>query len=151
MSIPTLSAAQVHWAHLMQAARYANQQWSAQQSAAGIDALHAQLDALMPAPAIELLHKLTDLQQNFFSSCSQQQKAALALMGARTQACIDDLRRAQTGDDVGMVVSGYASDVGTQLRAQLEQMMGLMNSAGAASEVLTQKLLDQMTGAAPQA
>ncbi len=151
MSIPSLSAAQVHWAHLMQAARHAHQQWSAQQSAAGIDALHAQLDALAQRPAIDALNNLTELQQNFFNSWSQQQKASLAVMGARTQTCLDELRLAQTGDDVGMVVGGYAGDVGTQLRAQLEQMMTLLNSAGAASEVLTQKLLDQLSGEAPQA
>lgn len=149
MSSSSHNSAQAHWAHIVQATINASKQWSEQQTAAGIRTLHTQLDAVTAGPMADAFQNLSDLQQDLARTWSQQQASTLSAISSRTQACASDLRRAQTKDEVGIVMAGYANDVGTHVREQLEQTMTLLNSASAASEVLVQKTLTQMTAGAP--
>ncbi|AKU23447.1 hypothetical protein [Massilia sp. NR 4-1] len=140
-----LPARQAALAQQMKAALEAGRQWNDLQAAACTSLLHFQLGLYPPRQAMDGLQALTALQ----GELAAQQKQALQKGLERAGACSEALLLAQNQDDVTIVLSGFADAIGTQLRAEAEQLCTLLNSAGSAATVLTHKALDDWLAAAP--
>ncbi|UGQ48928.1 hypothetical protein [Massilia endophytica] len=117
------------------------------QSAAGLRMLQAQLGMLNPALSARPLQELLDLHFNFLANLSSQGRKVLEQVAARSHACIGDLREAQTGDEVSLTAASYLRDLGGALQKEAEETAALLNSANAATTILTQRALDELIAA----
>jgi hypothetical protein len=143
-----LPTGQAQFAQIIKSTLEASKEWNDLQAAAFTSLLQTQLSVPNSDLASKTLKDLMGLHLEFSNDVSAQRKGALNEIAERANSCIDDLRKAQNKDDIAMTVAGFLGDVGTMLRADAEQTFTLMNSASAASTILTHKALDDMIGAA---
>lgn len=129
------------FAQAAQAALAAGRQWSAQQSSAGLNALHTQLDLVQGGPAAASVRQLFELQAQFFDGLAAQQKDVLKQIGSRAETYASDLRQTASTDEVGLVTVGFFKDLGQVLQGSAEQAATLLNSTSAAATVLTDRAL----------
>ena len=140
-SLQPLSGIQAQFAQAAQAAIETGRQWSAQQSSAGLNLLHAQLDLYNGGAGGASLRQYFALQTKFFDDLASQQKEVLQQVEARAQAYTSDLRQTVSSDEVSLVTVGFFKDVGKVLQDSAEQAATLLSSTSAAATVLTDKAL----------
>ncbi|MES2739726.1 MAG: hypothetical protein V4754_02060 [Pseudomonadota bacterium] len=145
----TVPAAQVQMAQMLKASLALNTEWNDMQSSLQIGALRAQIDMLHAHPGGAALRDLIGLQRQFQDGLSAQRDSMLKSVGERAHTCFDDLQNIQTKDDLTMLLAGLFNDLGSTLREHASQTLTLMNSANAASTVLTHKTLDALIDPQP--
>lgn len=144
-----LPAGQAQIAQLIKSMLDMGRQWKELQADAFTSLLHAQLTAFNSQLPFTSMQNILELQQALAVDLSAQRYTALKQVSERVNACLDDLRKAGSQDDVAIVISCMFDDVGKQLRANAEQTFTSLNSAATASTVLTHKALDEMIGEPP--
>jgi hypothetical protein len=137
-----IPAEQAQLAVIIKSALDLGRQWTQLHDSALTSVLQAQLASCSIAHHASILKNYMELQHSLAADLAQQQHDAFKDASDRTSACIDDLRRVQNKDELNIVVAEYAQDAGKQLRASAEQTCTLLNSAGAALNVLVNKTLD---------
>ncbi|MEV4781610.1 hypothetical protein [Burkholderia sp. LMU1-1-1.1] len=125
------------------------QQWKQLQGEVFTSLLHTQLTALKSQGQSVPLRDMLALRQSLSDDLAARRSEAVKALAARAEACIDDLCRANGGEEIAIVVAGFAEDVGGTLRGHTEQSFTLLNAAGAAATVLTHRALDEAIAAAP--
>lgn len=160
-ALPTLQqigsaapAAQAQWAQQVKSTLAFGKECSEAQSAVSFALLQARLAMLgTPAPA-RAAQGLLDIQLDAMGQLFQQWKTLSDQVTARTGACIDALRQAEEPGDVTFVVAGYLRDAEGALSRAAGESALLFKSAGAAADMLTHRMLDEMSvppvAAAPQ-
>lgn len=141
---PFPTVAQAELAKMIKSTLDMNKELNELQTTACISMMQTQLGTLNPHLSTQSVQDLLDVHFNFLSNLSNQWKQALEQVADRTNTCVEDLRRAQTRDDVSFTVASYLRDVGTKLRKDAEESGVLVNSASAAATVLTHKALDEL-------
>jgi hypothetical protein len=144
-----LPAGQAQMAQLIRSTLAMGQEWKDLQAAAFNGLLHTHLAAFKSQQQFVSIQNIVELHQVLADDLSAQRHAALKAVTERVQACIDDLHKAESKEDVSMVVGGFFDDVGNKLRANAEQTFTMLNSANAATAVLTDKALESMAAGAP--
>ncbi|WP_300750430.1 hypothetical protein [Janthinobacterium sp.] len=128
-----------------------SKQWSEAQSDAYTALFRTQLSAFDVRLTSDTVLTLMDLQTQLSSDLAAQSNGTIKGFAQRAQVCLNDLQEAQTKDEVSMVVAGFLTDVGGVLRSGAEETVSLLNSAQAASGILTHKALDEMAQGKPVA
>lgn len=142
-----LPDSQAEAARCMKSLLTMNKEWSDLQAAACTGLLQAQAGLLDTRTVSAAFQNMMALQMDLSHDLSARRKEMLKVMSERTQACVDDLHKARGKDDVSIVMACFLGDVGALLREDAEQTGTLLNSAHAASTVLTHIALDEMIGA----
>lgn len=119
------------------------QEWKTLQAGTFVKLLQLQLAAIKPQQS-KAMHEVMELHETVGNDLAAQHKAALKEAAERLNLCMDDLRKARSGEDISLVLSCYFSDVGNKLRENAEQSLTLLTSATAAASVLTGRVLDGM-------
>lgn len=125
------------------------QQWKQLQGEVFTKLLHTQLTALRSQGLAVPLRDMLALQQSLSDDLAARRGDAVKAVTARAEACIEDLCQANGGEEIAIVVAGFAEDVGGRLRAHAEESFTLLNAANAAATVLTHRALDDAIAAAP--
>lgn len=136
-------------AQSMKTALDLNEQWKQLQGEMFTKLLHSQLTALRAQRHSLPLRDMLALRQSLADDLAARRGEAVNALSARAAACIDDLCEARDGDEIAMVVAGFAQDAGGSLREHAEQSFTLLNAANAAATVLTHRALDEAIAAAP--
>ncbi|SHG48632.1 hypothetical protein [Massilia sp. CF038] len=139
-----IPAEQAQLATIMKAALDLGRQWTQLHDNALTSMLQAQLATSAFQQQGTILQNFLELQQSLAADLAQQQYGAFKLASERSSACISDLRKVQSKEELTIVVAEYAQDASAQLRASAAQTGGLLNSANAALNVLVNKALDAM-------
>lgn len=106
--------------------------------------LQAQLGMLGTMAPARAAQGLLDVHFDTVSQWYGQWKALADEAAARGEACIAELREAQTHDDVSFVMAGFLRDAETATRKAAGDAALLFKSAGAAADVLANRLLDDL-------
>jgi hypothetical protein len=122
-------------------------QWKDLQAEAFTSLLHTQLGAFKSQQQFVSMQNMMELHQALADDLSSQRYTALKEVAERTNTCVDDLRKAQSKDDISLVFACFFEDVSNKLRDNAEQTFTALNSANAATTILTHKALDGMIGA----
>lgn len=109
-----------------------------------ISLLQTQLGTLNSSISAKTLRDLHDVHFDFVNNLCSQWKTTLGNVAERANSCMDDLRQAQTKDDVSFVMMGFLRDAGAKLHKEVEESGMLINSVSAAASVLTQRALDEL-------
>lgn len=125
------------------------QQWKQLQDEIFTKLLHTQLTALQSQGRSVPLRDMLALQQSLSDDLAARRGEAVKAVTARAESCIEDLCQARGGEEIAIVVAGFAEDVGGKLRAHAEESFTLLNAANAAATVLTHRALDDAIAAAP--
>jgi hypothetical protein len=144
-------ASQAQLAQLVKSTLDMNRELNELQTSACISMLQTQLGTLNPHLSSKSVQDLLDVHFNFLSNLSAQWKDALEQVAQRTNICVDELRKAQTRDDVSFTVASFLKDVGAKLRKDAEESGVLLNSASAAATILTHRALDELIEARAEA
>ena len=112
--------------------------------AAGAALLQAQLGMLGATSPVRTAQALLDVQFDTMSQWYVQWKALSDGAVARTDTCIDDLRQAQTQDDITFVMAAFLRDSQAGMRKAADDAALLLKSACAAAGVLAERLLDEL-------
>lgn len=143
-----LPADQAQLAISIKAALALDRQWQDLRDEAGASLLQSQVAAFQARRAALPLQELMALQQSLADDLAAQRQAALKAIAGRADACVEDLGKAGTKDEIGVVVACLFEDVGNTLRAHAKHTFTLLNSANAATTVLTHRALDAAIAAA---
>jgi hypothetical protein len=106
--------------------------------------LQAQLGMLGTMSPARAAQGLLDVHFDTVSQWYGQCKALADDAAARSEACVAELREAQTQDDVSFVVAGYLRDAETAMRKAAGDAALLFKSAAAAADVLAHRVLDEL-------
>ena len=106
--------------------------------------LQAQLGMLGTMAPARAAQGLLDVQFDTMSQWYGQWKALADDAAARTEACVAELREAQTQDDVAFVMAGFLRDADAATRKAAGDAALLFKSAGAAADVLAHRVLDDL-------
>jgi hypothetical protein len=124
--------------------------WGQLQDASSTKLMHVMLDAQPSPAAAQSLQNLFGLGVGLSTDLAAQQKSAMQSLLLRYNTLIEDLRKSQNQQDVSLVLAGYMSDLDGMVRDNGGKVMTLLNSASAASTVLTERTLDDLIAAGPQ-
>lgn len=150
-ALPGLEAAGADWPAAQ--ARYARFVKSTLDLGKDLGALHqatcaallqAQLGMLGTMAPARAAQGLLDVHFDTVSQWYGQWKALADEAAARSEACIAELREARTPDDVSFVMAGYLRDAETAMRKAAGDAALLFKSAGAAADVLANRVLDDL-------
>ena len=144
-----LPAGQAQLALLIKSTLDMGKEWKDLQAEAFTSLLHTQLAAFKSQQPFVSMQNMMELHQVLADDLSSARYTALKEVAERANTCVDDLRKAQNKDDISLVVACFVEDLGDKLRVNAEQTFTLLNSANAASTVLTHKALDDMIASAP--
>jgi hypothetical protein len=145
----SLAAVQSQFAQVAKSMLSGYKSWGELQGTAGIRLLHALLDVQPPAATLTM-QNLLGLPFGLATDLAAQQKESMQGLLLRNNALMADLRKSQTKDDISLVMAGYMSDVEGLVRDNGGKVMGLLNSASAATTVLTERTLDDLIAAGPR-
>lgn len=106
--------------------------------------LQAQLGMLGTMAPARAAHGLLDVHFDTVSQWYGRWKTLADEAAARSEACIAELRAAQTQDDVSFVMAGFLRDAETAMRKATGDAALLFKSAGAAADVLAHRVLDDL-------
>jgi hypothetical protein len=137
-------AAQARAARFVKAALDLGKDLGALHQATCAALLQAQLGMLGAAAPARAAQGLLDVHLDTMSQWYGQWKALADEAAARTEACLGDLRAAQTQDDVAFVIAGFLRDAETGTRKAAGDAALLFKSAGAAADVLARRVLDDL-------
>lgn len=115
--------------------------------AASFALLQMQLDMLGTQSPARAAQGLLDVQVDAITQLCTQWKTQSDGAAARFEACVDTLRQAQSQDDVTFVVAGFLNDTQEALQKAAGETGSLLHAAGAATDLLAQRLLDGLIAA----
>lgn len=146
----SLTAVQSQLAQLAQGTLAAFRKWGDLQATAGTQLLHAQLDTWQPQGVSTSVQNLFGLPFGLSTDLVAQQKETLQSLLTRNNKLVDDLRKAQTKDEISLVLLGYVGDVDSLLKDSAGKVVTLLNSVSSAATVLTDRTLNDLIAANPQ-
>ncbi|QGZ42184.1 hypothetical protein IP92_05409 [Pseudoduganella flava] len=134
------------WCALGKSALLMAQQWQDASAAAMTALLKTQLDMIDTRQAVQSLQGYADLYQGVADNLATQRHELSKAVIERAAACVEDLRRAGSQDDVAIVLNGFLQDVGARVKENTEQAATVLNAAQSASVVLAHQALDGAAG-----
>ena len=146
----SLTAVQSQFAQFAKSALAAFKDWGDLQASTGTKLLHTQLDTWQPQGASISAQNLLGLPFGLSSDLVAQQKDVLQSLLTRNNSLVDDLRKAQTKDEVSLVLFGYLKDVDALVKDNAGKVVTLLNSVSSAASVLTERTLNDLIAADPQ-
>jgi hypothetical protein len=135
---------QAQLAQLVKSALELRSELAELQANACVHLMQAQLGGFDAAPGAKAMQQLADVQFDLANSMCSHWKEALEHVAARSNACVDGLRKAQTAEDVSFVAAAFAREVGDRLRKDVEESGKILNGATAAATVLAHRALDEV-------
>jgi hypothetical protein len=134
--------AQAQVAELIKSTLEMGQQWQDMQASAMTAMFKTQLASLDAGPSFVSLQNLMELHQVLADDLSSQRYSMLKGVTERASSCVEDLHKTSGQDDMAIVLSCFLEDLNAHMKEHTAQTFTVLNSAKAASTILTHKALD---------
>lgn len=137
-----LPAGQAQLAQLIKSTLDMGKEWQDIQAGAMTALLKTQLATIDAQQAFMSIQNLMELHHGLADDLASQRYIMLKAVTERAGGCVEDLRKTNNQDDMAIVLSCFMEDVNAKMKENTEQAFTLLNSANAATTVLTHKALD---------